>query len=128
MKENIVFDKSKRFAIRIVKLYQYLCGEKKEYILSKQLLKSGTSIGANIAEAVCGISEKDFLAKLYIAFKECAETEYWLELLKETGFLTNQEYTSISADCLEIKKLLSSITKTTKDKTEESGGGIIPNS
>ena len=94
----------------------------------KQLLKSGTSIGANIAEAVCGISEKDFLAKLYIAFKECAETEYWLELLKETGFLTNQEYTSISADCLEIKKLLSSITKTTKDKTEESGGGIIPNS
>ena len=117
MTENIVFAKSKRFAIRIVKLYQYLCSEKKEFVMSKQLLRSGTGIGANIAEAVCGISEKDFLAKMYIAFKECAETEYWLDLLKDTDYLTDQEYASILADCQEIKKLLSSITKTTKDKS-----------
>ena len=116
MRDNVVFIKSKSFAIRIVNLYKYLCDEKKEYTLSKQLLKSGTSIGANIAEAICGISEKDFLAKLYVAYKECAETEYWLELLKETHYLTDQEYQSISGDCREIKKLLSSITKTTKEK------------
>ena len=116
MSENVVFIKSKKFAIRIVKLYRYLCDDKKEYVLSKQLLKSGTSIGAIISEAVCGISEKDFLSKLYIAFKECAETEYWLELLKDTEYLTEQEYDSISNDCKEIKKLLSSITKTTREK------------
>ncbi len=116
MKDNVVYNKSKLFAVRIVNLYKYLCSEKKEFTLSKQLLKSGTSIGANIAEAICGISDKDFLSKLYIAYKECAETEYWLELLKETEYLTEQEYQSINDDCQEIKKLLSSITKTTKEK------------
>lgn len=116
MNGNVVFLKSKKFAVRIVKLYRYLCDDKKEYVLSKQLLKSGTSIGANIAEALCGISDKDFLAKFYIAFKECAETEYWLELLKDTEYLTKQEYDSISNDCNELKKLLSSITKTTKER------------
>lgn len=116
MKDNVVYNKSKRFAVRIVNLYKYLCSEKKEFTLSKQLLKSGTSIGANIAEAICGISDKDFLSKLYIAYKECAETEYWLELLKETEYLTEQEHQSINDDCQEIKKLLSSITKTTKEK------------
>lgn len=116
MKENIVFNKSKLFAIRIVNLYKYLRDEKKEFTLSNQLLKSGTSIGANIAEAICGISEKDFLSKLYIAYKECAETEYWLDLLKETDYLTDQEYQSINKDCQEIRKLLSSITKTIKEK------------
>lgn len=80
-KENTVKYKSLEFAKRIVKLYKYLCENKNEYVLSKQLLKSGTSIGANIAEAECGISRKDFLAKMYIAFKECVETGYWLELL-----------------------------------------------
>ncbi len=116
MNEGITYQKSKRFAVRIVKLYQYLCKDKKEYMLSKQLLRSGTSIGANIAEANCAFSEKDFLAKMYIAFKECAETEYWLELLHESEILSEQEYRSIIADCNEIKKLLSAITKTTKKK------------
>ncbi len=75
---NPIKDRSKAFAIRIIKLYKYLCSIKQEYVLSKQLLRSGTSIGANITEALCGISKKDFLAKMYIAFKECVETQYWL--------------------------------------------------
>lgn len=114
MKEsNPVKDKSKAFAIRIIKLYKYLCSEKQEYVLSKQLLRSGTSIGANISEALCGISKKDFLAKMYIAFKECVETKYWLELLSETDFLSKNEFESINNDCEELRKLLSSITKST---------------
>lgn len=116
MSENVVFIKSKAFAVRIVKLYQYLCETKKEYVLSKQLLRSGTSIGANIAESTCAMSDKDFLAKIYIAFKECAETQYWLELLYGTDYLMEKEYTSISEDCIELKKLLSSISKTAKEK------------
>ena len=112
--DNIVFSKSKKFAVRIVNLYRYLCENKKEYIMSKQLIRSGTSIGANIAEANCAISDRDFLAKTYIAFKECAETEYWLELLFETNHLSEQEYSSVLFDCQELKKLLSSITKTRK--------------
>ena len=104
--------KSKVFAVRIVKLYRYLCDEKKEYVLSKQLLRSGTSIGANLAEAECAISRKDFLSKVYIALKECVETEYWLELLHETDYLTEQEYKSINTDCEELRKMLSSTTKT----------------
>ena len=86
--------------------------------MSKQLLRCGTSIGANIAEANCAFSEKDFLAKMYIAFKECAETEYWLELLFETDLLNEKEYKSMLSDCTEIKKLLSSITKTVKDNNK----------
>ena len=117
MKDNVVFDKSKKFAIRIVKLYKYLCDEKKELILSKQLLRSGTSIGANIAEATSAFSKKDFLAKMYIAFKECSESKYWLELLHETDYLTQSEFDSINADCTEIQMLLSSITKTLKDNS-----------
>ena len=104
--------KSKQFAIRIVKLYQYLCNDKKEYTLSKQLLRSGTSIGANLAESECAISKKDFFAKVYIALKECSETLYWLELLYETDYLTQPEYLSMKADCDEIKRMLSSTTKT----------------
>ncbi len=80
MKENAVFIKSKEFAVRIVNLYRYLREDKKEYVMSKQLLRSGTSIGANIAESECAISDKDFLSKLYIAFKESAETQYWLDI------------------------------------------------
>ena len=104
--------KSKTFAVRIVKLYRYLCEEKKEYVLSKQLLRSGTSIGANLAEAECAISKKDFLSKVYIALKECMETKYWLELLHETDYLTEQEFQSMSSDCEELRKMLSSTTKT----------------
>lgn len=114
--ENVIKNKSLAFAKRIVKLYKYLCDEKKEYVLSKQLLRSGTSIGANVQEAECGISKKDFLAKMYIAFKECVETEYWLELLKD-DYLSLSEYESIKKDCEELRKILSSITKTTKENS-----------
>lgn len=112
--ENTVAYKSKQFAVRIINLYKYLCGEKKEFILAKQLLRSGTSIGANIAESECAISRKGFLSKMYIAFKEANETLYWIDLLYETEYLTEQEYLSIKGDCEEIKKMLSSTTKTLK--------------
>ena len=113
--ERTVGYKSRKFAIRIVRLYQHLCDERKEFVLSKQLLRSGTSIGANIAESECAISKKDFLSKIYIAFKETNETLYWLELLYETDYLTKKEYASIRADCVEIRKILSSSTKTLSD-------------
>lgn len=115
MKENVVFEKSKIFALRIIRLYKYLCSEKKELVISKQILRCGTSIGANIAEAECAISNNDSLAKMYIAFKECAETEYWLELLCLSEYITENEYNSMMTDCIEIKKILSAITKTMKD-------------
>ena len=104
--------KSKKFAIRVVKLYQYLCNEKKEYVLSKQLLRCGTSIGANLAESECAISRKDFLSKIYISLKECSETLYWLELLYDTDYLQENEFRSMYADCDELRKMLSSSTKT----------------
>ena len=110
--EHTVKAKSLRFAVRIVRLYQYLCEEKKEYVLSKQILRSGTSIGANLAEAETAISRKDFLSKIYIALKECSETLYWLELLKETDYLTEEQYRSMYADCEELRKMMSSSTKT----------------
>lgn len=116
MKESIVFDKSKGFALRIIALYKYLGDEKKEFVLSKQLLRSGTSIRANIAEASCAYS-KEFLAKMYIAFKECAETAYWLELLYKAQYLNQTEFDSINADCTELQKILSSITKTMKNNS-----------
>lgn len=109
---NTMKYKSKAFAVRVVKLYQYLCEEKKEYVLSKQILRSGTSIGANIAESECAISRKDFVSKIYIALKECVETIYWLELLYDTDFLSEKEFQSIKNDCEEMRKMMSSITKT----------------
>jgi four helix bundle protein len=115
-REKTVKYKSKKFAVRIVKLYKYLCDEKKEYVLSKQLLRSGTSIGANIAESECAISEKDFLSKIYIALKESAETIYWLDLLFETDYLSEIEYKSMKDDCEELRKMMSSTTKTMKSK------------
>ncbi len=114
--DSVVSVKSRKFAVRIVGAYKYLRNEKHETVMSKQLLRCGTSIGANIAEAECAISPKDFLSKMYIAFKECSETKYWLELLKETNYISQQEYDSIDADCSELIKLLSKITKTTKEK------------
>lgn len=112
--------KSMDFAIRIVNLYKYLCSEKQEYVMSKQLLKSGTSIGANVREADEGISRADFLSKIYIALKEARETGYWIELLYRTDYLTLQEYQSVQADCLELVKILATICKTVKgrDKIE----------
>ncbi len=118
MKENVVFEKSKKFALRIIKLYKYLCNEKKEFVLSKQILRSGTSIGANIAEAEYGISKKDFLSKMYISLKETSETLYWLELLKGSEYISEREFNSLADDCVELKKLLSSITKSSQQSLE----------
>ncbi|MCL2512475.1 MAG: four helix bundle protein [Oscillospiraceae bacterium] len=114
MKDNVILDKTMDFSVRIVKLYKYLCTEKNEYIMSKQLLRSGTSIGANAHEAHNGQSDKDFLAKMYIAFKEASETEYWLKLLLKTEYLTIDQSESILEDCVELKKILTAIIKTLK--------------
>lgn len=109
--DNIILEKTKAFAIRIIKLYNMLRYDKKEYVLSKQLLRSGTSIGANTREAMRGQSKADFYSKLNIALKEADETSYWLELLHETDFITNKQFDSIHKDCEEIISLLVSITK-----------------
>lgn len=114
MKDNIILDKSKAFALRIIKLYQYLRNEKKETVMSKQLLRSGTSIGANTREAMRGQTKPDFYAKLNIALKEADETAYWLELLFESDFIDRKQFDSIYSDCEEIISLLVSITKTQK--------------
>ena len=119
MKENnVIVDKSKTFAVRIIKLYKYLCENKKEYVLSKQLLRSGTSIGANVKEAIRGQSKADFIAKMSIALKEASETEYWLELLHETDFIDKKKFDSIYADNNELLKLLMSIVKSSKERRE----------
>lgn len=114
MKENIVAAKSIAFAIRIVKLYQFLAGGKKEFVLSKQVLRSGTAIGALIREAEHAESKADFLHKMNIALKEANETEYWLLLLKEGGYLSVEEHVSISKESMELIRLLASIVKTMK--------------
>jgi four helix bundle protein len=111
---NIALEKSKEFAIRIYNLYKHLCENKKEYVLAKQLLRSGTSIGANLSEAQYSFSKKEFLVKATISLKECAETEYWLDLLKQVNLLTPDEYASITADCQVLLHLLTAIVKTTK--------------
>jgi len=117
-KENSARNKSKKFAVRIVNLYRYLCEEKKEYVLSKQVLRSGTSIGANLAESEYAISNKDFLSKIYIALKESTETVFWLDLLFQTEYLTETEYNSINEEALELLKMLKATTKTlTKKQT-----------
>ena len=115
MKKTTVKEKSFDFAIRIVKLYKYLMEEKKEFVLSKQILRSGTSIGANINEAQQGQSKKDFLMKMNISLKECTETKYWIELLSATDFINLEQKNSIMNDCIEIEKMLTSIVKTTSE-------------
>ncbi|MBM2814311.1 MAG: hypothetical protein HW421_1073 [Ignavibacteria bacterium] len=114
MKQNIIKDKSFQFAIRIVNLYKYLSEQKKEFVLSKQMLRAGTSVGANIREGDNAESKSDFIHKLAIAQKECDETIFWLELLKATYYLTETEFDSIIKDALEIMKLLTTIIKTSK--------------
>ena len=114
--DNVIVDKSKFFAIRIVRAYKYLTAEKNVYVLSKQLLRSGTSIGANVKEAIRGQSKPDFYSKLNIALKEASETEYWLEILYETEYIDKKLFESINEDCQELIKLLVSITKTQKQK------------
>lgn len=113
-KDNVVVSKSKAFALRIIRMYKYLCDEKKEFVLSKQVLRSGTSIGANIREGVRGQTKPDFYAKLNISLKEAEETLYWLELLFESDYLPEKEYKQIYSDCEELIRILVSITKTQK--------------
>lgn len=108
---NPVLEKSKAFALLIISLYRYLTEEKKEYILSKQLLRSGTSIGANVREAVHGQSKADFYSKMFISLKETAETEYWLELLHESGSLEDRLFEGAYSDCKELLSILTAITK-----------------
>ena len=112
--------KSFLFSVRIVKLARYLQEEKKEYILSKQLIRSGTSIGANIVEAQQAQSRADFISKLSIALKEASETNYWLRLLNATEYLSETEFSSIIADCKEIERILTSIIKTTRNTLKKS--------
>ena len=111
--ENIVLQKTKAFALRCIKLYKYMVDEKREFVISKQVLRSGTSIGANVKEALRGQSRADFASKMNIALKEASETEYWLELLTESEYLTESQGLDIRANCQEIIKLLTSIVKTT---------------
>ena len=115
---NIALEKSRKFAIRIYNLYKHLCDQKHEYVLAKQLLRSGTSIGANLTEAQYSVSKKEFLVKATISLKECAETEYWLDLLKDISLIPPAEHASIVADCKELLRLLISITKTMKTDTK----------
>lgn len=117
-KDNALLNKSLSFAARIVKLHKYLTKEKHENIISKQIIRSATSIGANANEAVYGISKADFIAKLQISLKECAETEYWLRLLILSNYLTESEGNSLLTDCLEIKRILISTLNTAKQNKD----------
>ncbi|MBQ5507502.1 MAG: four helix bundle protein [Prevotella sp.] len=114
-KENKILIKSKAFAIRIVRLYQYLTDEKREFIMSKQILRSGTSIGANVRESVNAQSKLDFISKLNIALKESNETEYWLELLHETDYIDDTQYNSMIQDNNNLTGILINIIKKTKE-------------
>ena len=116
MKENVIQQKSFVFAIRIINLYKYLTFKKKEFVLSKQILRSGTSIGANIEESIGGRSDKEFLFKLEISYKEARETIYWLKLLKQTEYISNSEFESIHVEAEEICKILAKIIITLKGK------------
>ena len=116
MKENVIKSKSFDFALRIIKLCKYLIDTKKEFVLSKQILRSGTSIGALIRESEHAESTADFIHKLSIALKEANETEYWLQLLYKSNLITEKEFESIKSDLTELLKLLTSIIKTTKSK------------
>ena len=119
MKEsNIIQEKSFAFALRIVKVYQYLCKEKNEFVLSKQLVRCGTSIGANVEEAIGSQSEKDFLSKIGISYKEAREVNYWIKLLTATGYLDDKQSQSLLIDADELCKILSAIQFTLKKKNK----------
>jgi len=109
--ENLIVAKSYSFAVRCVKLYKYLCEEKHDYVIGKQLLRSGTSIGANVKEAIRGVSKADFKAKMSIALKESSESEFWIEILRDTDYITTQQANSLLTDCVELLKLLMTIVK-----------------
>ena len=116
MKDSILRIKSKAFALRVVNLFRFLCEERKEFVISKQILRSGTSIGANIAEAFFAQSDADFIAKLYISRKEAGETIFWLELLRDASYLSVDQANSIIADCYELLRLLTASILTMKRK------------
>ncbi len=116
MRDNVIREKSYSFAIRTVKLHRWLFEEKKESLLSKQILRCGTSIGANVEEAIGAQSEKDFYSKITIAYKEARETHYWLRLLHDSGYIDEDPFRSIISDCEELLKIVGSITKTMKTK------------
>ena len=118
MKENVLIDKSIDFAARIIKLNDYLTKNKKGLTIAKQIIRSGTSIGANINEANYGQSTADFISKMHIALKETAETEYWIKLLYKTDFLDEKLYNSLLHDCIEIKKILISSINTAKENSK----------
>jgi four helix bundle protein len=113
---SIIASKAYSFALDVIKLYKYLITEKKEYVLSKQLLRSGTSIGANINEAISGQSKRDFVHKLSISLKEARETSYWLNLLKDGDYISISDFNNLISKCNEVIKILSSIILTTKEK------------
>jgi four helix bundle protein len=114
--DNVIENKSFQFAIRIVRLYKFLCEEKKEYILSRQLLRAGTSIGANVTESQQAQSKPDFVSKISIALKEASETKYWIKLLGATEYLSENQTKSILDDCVEIEKILVTILKSAKNQ------------
>jgi len=114
MKDNVIQEKSFAFAVRVVKAYQYLVENKKEYVLSKQFLRSGTSIGANVEEAIGAQSTADFLAKLSISYKEARETNYWIRLMAETGYFSKNEADSLLVDVTEIQKIIAKIRITSQ--------------
>ena len=118
MKDNVIKDKSYAFALRVIKAYKFLGDEKREFVLSKQMLRSGTAIGALVREAEHAQSTADFISKMNIALKEANETEYWLMLLKDSDYIDEKSFNSICQDCVEVIKLLISIVKTTKDNHE----------
>ncbi len=113
-KDNSIAEKSMVFAVRVVGLYRYLSEKKRECVMSKQVLRSGTSIGANVREANSAQSKADFIAKMSIALKECDETGYWLELLSRTGFLSREEYISVESDCRELFAMITAILKSAR--------------
>ena len=119
MRENPTYKKAISFAIRIVNVHKYLKEEKSEWTMSEQILRCGTSIGANFSESLSAESKSDFIHKLAIAQKEANETLYWLDLLKETDYLTDKQYESLNADCTELRKIITSIILTTKENRKQ---------
>ncbi len=117
-KENVLKDKSYKFALRIIKLYKHLCGIQKEYVLSKQILRAGTSIGANVTEGNQAQSKADFVHKMSISLKEAYETEYWLCLLRDSKYLTKVQDSSLIDDCNELQKILTASIKTAKKRAQ----------
>lgn len=116
--DNIIQEKSYSFALKIIEVYKYLYYEKKEYVLARQILRSGTSIGANVEEAIGGISRKDFLSELSIAYKEARETKYWVNLLYDSKFILITQKQNLLPDCEELLRILGSIQKTMKKKED----------